>query len=99
MNREELFKKYHIDESHNIWEPPDEWYNVDVYLEMGGDETQKNGECFKFVTDFLDKCRSDLKWAMKLKVKDPLRFGSMYLTSKRMVYKYADKILDELNGE
>lgn len=93
MTKKELFKKYHIDESHNKWEKPDEHYHIDVYLEMGGDD-----EGYKWITDYLDKFLNDIKWAADIKRrKGALGWGSMYLTAKRMVYKHAEGILKELN--
>lgn len=96
MTKQELFKKYHINESHNKWEPPDEWYHIDVYLEMGGDE---NGESYRWIVDFLDRFNSDFKWAAEIKRrKGTPQWGSLYLTAKRMVYRFADEILKELNN-
>ncbi len=93
MNREQLFKKYNINESHNVWDNRiDNWYSVELYRIMHNGNLpphNDNGEV-KWVLDFLDK-KSDMKWWVD-NVMSKDNGGSLYLTSKRMVYSLADKL-------
>lgn len=95
MGKTELLKKYQIDESHKVWEPtPDNWMSVEIYREMhNGELPPQDGSDTgtKYILDFLDKT-SDPKYFFGLN-----NAGSMFLTAKRMVYRYADQILTELN--
>ena len=96
LTKIELFDKYSINESHNEWDNSiDNWYSVEVFRSMHNGELPNgdNETSLKYITDFLDKCHNDTTWFFTLKNR-----GSFYLTSKRMVYKFADQILDEING-
>lgn len=90
--KQELFKKYSIDESHSEWSNNiDNWFSIEVYRVMhNGELPTMEDKTVKFVTDFLDKANSDAKWFFGLADN-----GSLYLTAKRMVYRYADLILTE----
>ena len=94
MNREELFEKYSIKESHDKWDMSiDNWYSVEIFREMHGGELP-NGENEKsilYVTKFLDKCHDDVGYFFSLK-----NNGSFYMTAKRMIYRHCDLILKEL---
>lgn len=96
MTRQELFKKYSIDESHNVWDNGiDNWMGVEVYRIMhSGNLPTKDDLSTKWITAFLDK-RNDMRWWVKNVMSQP-RWGSLYLTAKRMVYQHADEILKEL---
>lgn len=94
MTKTELFTKYKIGPGHEQWDPAvDNWFSVEVYREMHGGQLPSEAEepGSLYVLDFLDKT-SDPKYFFSLK--NP---GSMFLTARRMVYRYADSILEELN--
>lgn len=93
MNKQELFKKYSIDESHSEWNDRiDNWCSVEVYRIMHNGELPSNDDAsVKWVIDFLDK-QSDMKWWVENVMSKP-NWGSLYLTAKRMVYRFADEII------
>ncbi|HXP52148.1 MAG TPA: hypothetical protein VN922_19485 [Bacteroidia bacterium] len=97
MTKEELFAKYHINESHNVWETGiDSWHSVEVYRIMHeGKLPPADDLSVKWVIDFLDK-QKDMKWWVK-NVMSRKDWGSLYLTSKRMVCTMYEQILAELN--
>ena len=92
MTKEELFKKYSINESHSKWEPIDDWMSVEVYRVMHDGGLPPDGDkSVKWIIDFLDKIHNDIKWGKDiLSRKDG---GSLYLTAKRMVHSLSDEIL------
>jgi hypothetical protein len=96
MTKQELFKKYSIDESHNVWDNSiDNWMSVEVYRVMhNGELPPPNDTSVKWVTDFLDK-QKDMTWWVK-NVMSRKDWGSLYLTAKRMVYSLSDQILGAL---
>jgi len=92
MSKKELFKKYNIDESHNIWESMiDNWMSVEIYRIMhNGELPPGNDLSVDWVLSFLDK-QNDMEWWTKnVMCRDD--WGSLYLTAKRMVYKFADQL-------
>lgn len=96
MTKEELFKKYNVrGHSNEVWEPtPDNWISVEIYREMhDGELPPQDGSDadLTYILKFLDKTK-DAKYFFGLK--NP---GSMFLTAKRMVYRYADQILEQIN--
>ncbi len=92
MTKEELFKKYSINESHNKWEAIDSLMSIEVYRIMhNGELPPPNDNSVKFITDFLDK-QKDADWWTK-NVMSRKDWGSLYLTAKRMVYMLSDEIL------
>lgn len=95
MTKQELFKKYNIDESHNVWENQiDNWMSIEVYRIMhDGNLPPSNDKTIGWVCDFLDK-KEDMSWWVK-KVMSRKDWGSLYLTAKRMVCTLADEILKE----
>lgn len=94
MTKEELFKKYSIDESHCAWESIDNWMSVEIYRAMhNGALPPENDHSVKWITDFLDKS-NDIKWWAKYIMTRP-DWGSLYLTAKRMVYRHFEQILKE----
>ena len=97
MTKQELFKKYNINESHNVWDDKiDNWYSVEVYRIMhNGNLPPQYDTSIGWVTDFLDK-KEDMKWWVK-NVMSRDNWGSLYLTSKRMVYQFANQIIQEQN--
>jgi len=94
MTKEELFKKYSIDESHNTWDNQiDNWMSVEVYRIMhGGKLPADNDLSVDWVIRFLDG-QDDMRWWATNVMTKP-NWGSLYLTAKRMVYKFADQILE-----
>ena len=93
MSKKELFKKYSINESHNVWDNQiDNWMSVEVYRVMhNGKLPPPNDMSVKWVTDFLDQVH-DGDLGLKL-MKERTDFGSLYLTAKRMVYSFADELI------
>ena len=94
MTKQELFNKYSINESHSAWNNKiDNWHSVEIYRIMhGGNLPDENNESIKWVTAFLDKTE-DVKWWAK-NVMTHKTWGSLYLTAKRMVYRYHEDILN-----
>jgi len=99
MTKEELFKKYSIDESHAEWDNQiDNWYSVEVYRIMhDGNLPSGDDDSVDWITAFLDK-QKDMKWWVKNVMSQP-NWGSLYLTAKRMVYRYSDAILGAAANE
>ena len=96
MTKEELFKKYSIDESHNVWDSRiDNWMSVEIYRIMNnGSLPQQENKSIKYLIDFLDKSITDMPWWVK-NVMSRKDWGSLYLTAKRMVYLFSEQILKE----
>lgn len=90
MTKKELFKQYQIDESHNKWSnATDNWIAIDIYREMHNGELpgpDKPVE-YLYILEFLDKTKDGSYF---FSLQNP---GSMFLTAKRSVYRYADEIL------
>lgn len=99
MTREELFEKYSIDESHNVWENGiDNWMSVEIYRIMhDGNLPPAEDLSIAWVCEFLDKVKLHEDFYMELRNRNQKDFGSLFLTSKRMIYTLADEILKELN--
>ena len=95
MTKKELFKKYNIDESHSVWDNSiDNWMSVELYRVMhNGNLPPQNDTSVGWVTEFLDKVKSDMKFFAKLRQRQPDDFGSLFLTAKRMVYSLSDQII------
>lgn len=100
MTKEELFEKYHINESHNVWDNGiDNWMSVEVYRIMhDGNLPPEDDQSTAYVCEFLDKVKEHGVFFLELRKRTPDDFGSLFLTSKRMVYTLADEILKELNN-
>lgn len=98
MTKQELFNKYSIDESHNVWNNSiDNWMSVEIYRIMhdGNLPPQEPKDMtVSWITGFLDK-QKDMKWWSKNIMCRP-DWGSLYLTAKRLVYSMSDEILKEL---
>ena len=94
MDKQQLFEKYNVDESHNQWGSIDDWMSVEIYRIMhDGNLPPQEGVSVGWVCDFLDK-KDNMKWWVK-NVMSRKDWGSLYLTAKRMVYSMADEILKE----
>jgi len=94
MTKEELFKKYSIDESHNTWDLQiDNWMSIEIYRVMHNGELPGSDDMsINWVKDFLDK-QDDMQWWATNIMSRP-DWGNLYLTAKRMLYKFADKLLE-----
>lgn len=96
MNREELFKKYRVKETHNKWEQIDSLMAIEIYRIMhDGQLPKENDLSLKYLTQFLDRCNSDIKFVSSLMERVTGDFGNLYLTAKRMIYKFADLIIEQ----
>lgn len=95
MTKQDLFRKYSIDESHSKWDNNiDNWCSVEIYRIMhNGKLPPKNDKSVKWITDFLDK-QKDMGWWVKNVMSKP-NWGSLYLTAKRMVYSHAEILIAE----
>lgn len=93
MTKEQLFEKYSIDETDNAWDNRiDNWMSVEIYRFMHeGNLPPQNDMSIKWVTDFLDK-QNDMKWWAE-NVMSRRDWGSLYLTARRMVYRFADELI------
>jgi hypothetical protein len=94
MTREQLFKKYSIDESHNAWDDSiDSWNSVEIYRLMHKGELPKEGDMsVKYITDFLDMPHNNMAWWSDNVMCRKDR-GSLFLTAKRMVYRFNEKLI------
>ena len=95
MTKQELFKKYNVDETHSVWDNQiDSWMSVEVYRIMHDGKLPPQGDTsVKWVIDFLDK-KNDMKWWVKNVMIRP-DWGSLFLTAKRMVYSLSEQIISE----
>lgn len=95
MTKQELFKKYSIDESHNVWNNAmDNWVSVEIYRIMhNGVLPEASDKSVKWITDFLDK-QDDTDWWVE-NVMSRKDWGSLYLTAKRMVYRHSEKLITQ----
>jgi len=96
MNKNQLFKKYSIDESHNVWDDSiDNWMSVELYRVMHDGKLPEGDNSVVWICEFLDKTK-DGRFVSGLMTKRN-DFGSLYLTAKRMIYSLSDDILNEIN--
>lgn len=95
MTKEQLFKKYNINESHNTWDNSiDNWMSIEIYRLIRKNELPpENDSSVQWIIEFLDK-KDDMDWWTKNVMSRP-DWGSLYLTAKRMVYQFADKLIDK----
>ena len=96
MTKDELFKKYSIDKSHDVWDNGiDNWMSVEVYRIMhDGKLPPQDDMSVMWVCDFLDKVKNP-EFFNELRQRKQDDFGSLFLTSKRMIYSFADEILKQ----
>jgi len=94
MTKKQLFKKYSIDKSHAEWDNQiDNWMSVEIYRLMhNGNLPSENDISINWIIDFLDKMKNMKYVAKIIKRKD---CGSLYLTAKRMIYRFADEIIKQ----
>lgn len=97
MTKQQLFEKYHINDSHAEWDNRiDNWISVEIFRIMhNGCLPNENDTSTKYILDFADKIKSP-KGMIELRQRKD--FGSLYLTSKRMIYRYQELILKEINN-
>ena len=94
MTKEELFKKYRIDDTHNVWQPIDSWMSIEVYRIMHkGDLPPSNDTSTKWIIEFLDKQNDMRWWAKNVMIRND--WGNLYLSAKRMIYSLHEQILAE----
>lgn len=100
MGKNEIFKKYGISESHAEWNPAiDNWMSVEVYRVMhNGDLPDPNDMNMQYVLDFLDACNRKEDSLMLKLMKERDDAGSLYLTAKRMLYRYSDFLPQEVKS-
>jgi len=95
MNKEQLFKKYNVNESHNILDNKfDNWFSVEIFRIMHNGElpNQSQDTSLKYILGFADKIRSP-KGMIELRKRED--FGSLYLTSKRLIYKFSEQLIKQ----
>lgn len=69
--------------------------SVEIYRIMHNDKLPSiKNEPVKWIADFLDK-KNDMDWWVK-NVMSRSDWGALYLTAKRMVYKFSDQIINEM---
>ena len=93
MTREQLFKKYSINESHSEWNSGiDNWNSVELFRIMHDSRLpDKSDDKVNWITSLLDK-QDDLDWWFtNMMSRDD--FGSLYLTAKRMIYRHYESII------
>lgn len=97
ITKEQLFEKYYVNETHAEWDNEiDNWISVEIFRIMhDGRLPVADDISLKYIIDFANKLQ-DQKEVKALR--DRKDFGSLYLTTKRMIYRYIDQILLELNG-
>ncbi len=97
MDKKQLFEKYSINESHKQWDDGiDNWMSVEVYRIMhDGNLPPQTDRSTKWVIDFLDKTKANMKWWVGI-MSSRTDWGSLYLTAKRMVYRFSDMIIEEI---
>lgn len=98
MKKEELLKKYQITDRHDIWTPDvDNHMSIEIFRIMHDGRTpMEDDNAVKWVIDFLDKTMDkDISFMDELKKRHD--WGVLLLTARRMVFNYADDLLEELN--
>lgn len=96
MTKEKLFKKYNIDETHKEWNNQiDNRISLEIFRIMhNGRLPNEKDASSKYMIDFADKIRS-AKGMIELR--ERVDFGNLYLTSKRLIYRFSEEILKEIN--
>lgn len=94
MNKEELFEKYSINESHHKWESCDDRNSVEIYRMMHNGNLPDDDQSVKYVLDFLDKMKTDIPWWVSNVMSRP-DYGSIYLTAKRTIRLFADDLINQ----
>jgi len=85
--KNELIKKYNLNESHGVWQPEiDNWMSVEVSRFVLGRLPNENDKVKDIAIKFLDISKKNPAKMMKNE-----RWGSLFLTAKRMLYKELNK--------
>jgi hypothetical protein len=96
MDKKELFDKYSVDESHNVWQPTDSHMSIEIYRIMhDGKLPIPEDKSVKYITVFLDNMKEVGKFTKEIMKRED--WGSLYLTAKRSVYMLHREILKEIN--
>ena len=95
MTKAELFTKYKIAGGHNTWDDAvDNWFSVEIYRRTHNEQLPPPEDTsIAWVLEFLEMTK-DAEYFFSLK--NP---GSHFTTALRMVYKFADEILKEINAK
>jgi len=95
MTKQELFKKFNIDESHKEWDSRiDNWMHIEIFRVMhDGRLPNRKDTTVKYILHFAEKLQTRNGLIELSKRAD---FGSIFLTHKRLLYRFADGILEEL---
>lgn len=100
MTKDELFEKYNIDESHNVWEAIDHWTSVEIYRIMHDGRLPKHGDySLKYIIDFLELLNKDINFYHKISQRPCCDLQSYLLTSKRMIRIFADNIILDIHTD
>ena len=91
MTQKKLFSEFGIDENQfrSIWSSNDDWNSVEIYRLMKGCLPQPDDMSLKYALEFLRTSPS---------VEGYHFIGDPYMTAKKMIYRYSDYFLQELNG-
>ena len=94
--KQDLFEKYDINDSHAEWDDRiDNWISVEIFRLMHDGRLPETGDTsFKYITDFADKFNNGKEL---VKLRERRDFGSLYLTTKRLIYTHWEGILSETN--
>jgi hypothetical protein len=94
ITKNQLFTKYGIGKGHEQWNNIiDNWYSVEIYRRTHDEQLPPRDDISAaWVCDFIDKTE-DAEYYYSLN--NP---GCYFHTAKRMVYRYADAIVEELNA-
>ncbi len=98
MTKEELFELYNVNETHSVWNNMiDNWMGVEIYRIMhNGQLPGKESISWLYLIEFLKHGkRCDGFWRDCVMSRDD--WGSLFLTAKRTIFRFADEILKELN--
>lgn len=87
--KSKLFQKYGINATHALWVPTiDNWMAVELYRYMhNGQLPPPDDLSLGYVLEFLDKCDKE-KGFMRNLMATRRDAGSLYLTARRMVYRF-----------
>jgi hypothetical protein len=94
--KQDLFEKYNVNDSHSEWNDRiDNWTSVEIFRLMhNGRLPEPDDTSFKYITDFADKFKNNKE---VVKLRERRDFGSLYLTTKRLIYMHWEGILLEIN--
>ncbi|MDO8997220.1 MAG: hypothetical protein Q7U77_11385 [Sediminibacterium sp.] len=97
LTKESLFKKYKIAPSHKVWIDYDSWMLIEIYRLMNdGKLPAPDDNSVLLVVNFIDKIFSEPKWWADIMGKRE-DWGSLFLTAKRSIYRFADEIILQMN--